>query len=126
MLGTMFADLGNLGMKRTRLQAAGFYIVYLILVIVVIEILAVSYALLIPTAAENASDIGVGIGTVAAAIACAVLSYVILSQKRLLRQFSSIVYIIIAAALGLLGGGLVGLLLVAYLTTKDAAPVGWR
>jgi hypothetical protein len=117
----MFQRLGDFGMKRTALQAVGFYIVYLVLILVIVELLAVALSVVSGVPDSGAYQFGVGVGAIGAACVCAFLSYRILNDKRLLKNFSSIVYLIATAALALLGGGVIGLILVAFLTTRAPA-----
>ncbi len=111
----MFANLTVFSYKRDLKEAVGFYIFYLILVALLGGLLAGVFGLII---GNDSFEAGLWFGTVVAMIFSLVLSFLILYKKNLLGNF---VYILIALAsflLPLLGGGLLGLIPVAYLSTK--------
>ncbi|QQG38014.1 MAG: hypothetical protein HYS26_00460 [Candidatus Kaiserbacteria bacterium] len=114
----MFQHLADFGYKRTPLEAVGFYLAYLLLTLAGAMIVGVTLALLFGSTVDLN---GFAIGAVFSAFASAVLSYLVLREKRLLKRFSSFVWILAAAGSALLIGGIVGLLIVAYLTTLQQA-----
>ena len=115
----MFKDLGNFGLVRSRSQAIGFYLAYLALLLVIAMIVGMAVGLTLPANSDFYNQ-GVGIGAVFSALACPFLSYMVLKKKNMLGSFSSFVYIVAAAGLGLLAG-ILGMIIPAYLTTKSAA-----
>ena len=115
----MFKDLGTLGMVRTTAQAFGFYLAYLCVAVVVAMLIGVAIGLTLPNPGEFTQ--GIGVGAVTAGIICAGLAFFMLKKKNLLGTFSSVVLIIATAALALLGGGILGMIIPAYLSTKPAS-----
>ena len=104
----MFEDLFNYGKQRELVQALGFYIVFLIIVIPLAALGGLIFA-------TNSSD-GAIVGHVIAVIYCTSLSYLILSANdQLSTAFSA--FIFITAFLSYLLGGVGGLIPVAYLST---------
>ncbi len=107
----MFKDLMVFDKQRNIKQAIGFYLAFL----------ALGMVATIPFAVVFADDIAGGIKTGARiGIAMAILlAVVIAKQKQLLTQFGTIVTIVMAGALAAFGGMLLGLIPVAYLTTRE-------
>jgi hypothetical protein len=64
---------------------------------------------------------GVRIGHVIAIVACPAIGLILLNQKRAF-SFQNVLLAMLAGALALFGGGLLGLLPVSFLTTKPASP----
>ena len=108
----MFDDLFTLEKQRTIEQTIGFYLAYLLFTILVAAIIGG----LIMQDIEGS----VLIGLRAAAIFCLALSFLILYKKN---QFN-LPMVLIALSSGLAAmvlGSLLGLVLVAYLTTRKKA-----
>lgn len=117
----MFKNLGNLGYQRNWKEAIGFYIVYFVAMVVVAAILgAMVAAIFLPASAGRSGGfaMGVRLGLVMAIIATLVLSFSILAKKNLLHNFGFILLALLAGLLAVAGGGLLGLIPVAYLTTR--------
>ncbi|EKD68242.1 MAG: hypothetical protein ACD_48C00012G0001, partial [uncultured bacterium] len=112
----MFMKLTDFGVKRTVTQAAGFYIVYLILMVVVAGLTGGVVSL----AAGKADDIefGVTVGIVVAVLMCLGLGYEVLDKKRLTKQMPMLLLVLLSGVLPYVGGGLLGLVPIAYLTTR--------
>lgn len=112
----MFKQLTNLSHKRTLLQAVGFYVAYLLLTMVV----AMGLAAVLGTATGNADSyaFGMRIGTVISMIMSLALSLAILHKKKLTNNFVFILLAFIAMVLANFGGGLLGLIIPTYLSTK--------
>ena len=113
----MFNDLTNFGLVRSTAQAIGFYIAYLCVAIVIAMTIGLTVAMLAPNPGDYNQS--VAMGAITSAAICALLAFLTLKQKNRLGTFSSIVSIIVSTALALLGGGLLGLLVPAYLTTQE-------
>ncbi|MFA9288696.1 MAG: hypothetical protein ACEQSA_02350 [Weeksellaceae bacterium] len=111
----MFKELGNLALKRTTQQAVGFYIVYLIGIALVAMVIAGGYAVV---TGSDSYNLGVQIGSIVAIVACLGLSFQILKLKKLTGNTKLLMVAIGSAILAYLGGGLLGLIAVAYLTTR--------
>ena len=119
----MFSELTNFGYKRTGKQAFGFYLAYLFLLMIIGGILAF---LLVPadvTSDSEAFAAGAQVGARFVPIAVIILSVLILNAKKSLTEFKSILLVVLAGFLAILGGGLLGLIPVAYLTTTEGVEV---
>ncbi|MCA9371525.1 hypothetical protein KC726_01370 [Candidatus Woesebacteria bacterium] len=68
--------------------------------------------------ADASFDVGVKIGTNVAVIGSLALSFAVLQKRNLLGDFKYILLGLLAGVLAFLGGGLFGLIPVAYMTTK--------
>lgn len=111
----MFAHLTNFAYKRTALQAVGFYIAYFLLLLLIAGATGGFLAL----ATGNVDqDLSIRIGVMISVIACAILSVRIAQKKQMLHHFPALLSIILAIIGAMFGGALVGLVFVAYLTTK--------
>lgn len=112
----MFMKLTELGFKRTPTQAVGFYIVYLILIVV----LAGLSGGVVSLVAGKADDIefGAAVGLLIAVAMCLGLGYQVLTKRRLTGQMLYILLVLLGGVLAYVGGGILGLIPVAYLTTR--------
>lgn len=113
----MFKNLTNFAYQRTPKEAVGFYIAFLVLIMLIAAIMGGVLALVMPNFSFNS---GVRIGTICALISSLGLSFVILKEKKSLGNFSLILLALLSGLLSLLAGGLGGLIPVAYLTTRPA------
>jgi apolipoprotein N-acyltransferase len=113
----MFKNLGDIGMVRTPLQAFGFYIAYFISTVILAMLIGIAVSI---TTGPGQFTQGVSLGAVVSGVVCSGLSFFILKRKNMLASVSSIAFIFIAAILGLAGGGIIGLAIPAYLTTRKA------
>lgn len=110
----MFSNISDFGYKRSALQAAGFYIVYLILTVITAAIAGMFFG---AASGSSSFEMGQKIGMIVAILFVLFLSFLILQSKKLLGNYT---YLLIAAGGGILaffGGGLLGLIVTAYLTT---------
>jgi hypothetical protein len=114
----MFEQITEFGYKRDLAQVVGFYIAYLVMGILAIFIVGALYVLIIPS---TTFETGVRLGTFAAIIICIVLSILIIQKKKLMSNLGYILLALIAGILAFIGGMLLGLIPVAYLTTLDSA-----
>ncbi len=111
----MFNRLTDFGYKRTGIQAVGFYLAYLLLVIVI----AVAAGSATATATNNITfDFGFHIGNIVAIVSSLLLSFVVLSKKKLFSNFGYILLAVLSGVLAAFGGGLIGLIPAAYFSTK--------
>ena len=112
----MFNNLTDYSRRRTTKEAVGFYIAYFVLIL--------ALSLLIGTLAgivrgnENSFNFGVQLGTMVATITSLTLSFLILNAKGLVSNYGYILLALLSGVLGYVGGGLLGLLIPAYLSTK--------
>lgn len=117
----MFKELTNFAHKRTGSQAFGFYIAYLVLLMLLGGILAF---VLVPSDVQTeaeAFEAGAAIGAKFAPIAVVTIGVLVAQAKKMLGSFQAIFMIVLAGVLAIAGGGLLGLIPVAYLTTQDAS-----
>ncbi len=129
MNGGIFFGLSNFSLKRTAKQAVGFYIVYLVLLIVLAVVVG-----LVAGAVLNASNssitnsfassfsFGIGLGAVISVVCIIILGILILKGKKSYKNPVSIICVLIAIVLGVFGGALLGLIPLAYLTTRKNGP----
>lgn len=108
----MFSKLTDFGVKRDTQQAVGFYLAYLVAIIVIAMIAAVLVAPI-----GGGYLIGVRVGSNVAVVGSLVLSFLVLQKKNLLNDFKFLLIGLLAGLLAFFGGGVLGLIPVAYLTT---------
>lgn len=109
----MFKNLTNFGYQRSVKDAIGFYIAYLVLIIMIGALFGG-----ILGAATQIDNVGLGAGTIVAVIVSLTLSFLILKRKKSLGKFSFIALALLSGLLAIFLGGLAGLIPVAYLTTR--------
>jgi len=112
----MFKNLANFAYTRDIKGAIGFYVAYLIFTIILGTLIATVLGLLI-----NQSSFGFGlrIGTFTAIVMSAGLSFLIVKNKNLSSNFLFILIALLSGLLALLGGGILGLIPTAYLSTRS-------
>lgn len=113
----MFQHLLDFDFKRSGVQALGFYIAWLVLITLVGALLGAIGGMINP---ETAYQTGVRIGTVMAIVASVALCGLIIQAKKRI-TFPMILLAVFSGFLAFLGGGVLGLIPAAYLTTL---PVG--
>lgn len=117
----MFTKLTDFGYKRSGKEAFGFYIAYLLFGIVLGALAGALYASVTLDASSGFQDgvaAGQRVGGVIAILFPLVLAFLVVTKRNLTKDFLSILLAILSGILGLFGGGLLGLIPVAYLTTK--------
>ncbi len=112
----MFNNLINFAYKRNTKEAVGFYIAYLVLIILTAVLLAGVLGSV--TGNSDNFNFGVRIGGITAAVACFVLSMMIVKSKKLTVNFLYIALVLLSGILALFGGALIGLIPTAYLSTR--------
>lgn len=119
----MLSELTNFALIRTGKEAFVFYCTYLLLILIGIIALSGTIDLLfgIDTNSEKYFMISQRIGTICVLLICIFLAYRILQTKNLMNNYSSYLFLATTAALAFLGGALLGMLPVAYLTTRKSA-----
>jgi RsiW-degrading membrane proteinase PrsW (M82 family) len=111
----MFRRLTDFSYKRTDKEALGFYLAYLLVIIIVSAILTSLFG----GADTFYPNTRIRIGT-SVAIACSLLlSFFVLSHKKLNDSFGFILLSLLSGLIATFGGGLLGLIIPAVLTTKD-------
>ena len=116
----MFRRLTDLGYQRSLVEAIGFYLVYLILGIVVAAALGAVAGPLAVASGGSDFDGGMLVGTIFAIIACPVLSFAVLVKKGLLGHVGYVLVAVLSVAGAAVAGLIVGLIFVAFLTTRPA------
>ena len=111
----MFKNLTKFEKKRTTNQAIGFYIAYLVATMLAAMIIAGLFGG--GSSNSNAFAIGVRVGSAAAILVSVGLAYMIIQARKLSGEFKFILIGLLAGVLAYFGGGLLGLIPVAYLTT---------
>lgn len=112
----MFCRLTDFGHQRTPLEAFGFYLVYFSLGMLLAAGIGAVAGLVNGTGFEG----GMMIGAVLALVACPALSFVVLFKKGLFRHVGYLLVAVLSVAGAALGGLLLGLIFVAFLTTRPA------
>ncbi len=111
----MFEKLGELRMVRTNKQAVGFYLAYLLgFVLLGALIGGVMGAIFGDIIEQTAFKVG-GLMSVALTLG---LGSAILNKKKLNNETNLWLVVLAGGVLALFGGGILGLVPVAYLTTK--------
>ena len=119
----MFTNLTQFGFVRTRKQAFGFYLAWLLVTIIVAGLAGVLIGSFTATPGGTFAQgyrEGAPVGATAGVIICTIFVISILNAKKMFSHFSSILFIVGTIALSLVGGGILGLIIPAYLTTRPA------
>ncbi len=115
----MFTNLTKFSYQRSTKEAVGFYIAYLVLIMLSGGILAGILGFLIsPTG--NSFEFGMRIGGIVAIIFSLGISFLILKEKKLLNSFKFILILLLSGLFAILLGGIGGLIPAAYLTTRPS------
>ena len=114
----MFKNLTSFGYQRSTKEAIGFYLAYLVLVMIVGAVLGGTLGVAMQ---NDTFDFGLRVGNVIAVIVSSGVSFLILKEKKLLNSFGFILLALLAGLLALFIGGLGGLIPAAYLTTRPAS-----
>lgn len=115
----MFSNLTDLSFKRSAIQAVGFYIAYLVLTVVLGGLAGGVFSILTSDLTVAGSYLsGVRIGAVLAVVVSTSLAFVVVSKKQRLSNFLYLILIVLSGILALLAGGLAGLIIPAFLTTR--------
>jgi hypothetical protein len=118
----MFKQLTELSLKRNWKQAIGFYIAWVLVIVVSLAVFGYLLGILTyspgKTGAEGFAS-GAKAGGIASLFVTLAFSIIILRAKGILGSFKSILLVLGTAILALMGGGLLGMLIPAYLTTMS-------
>lgn len=113
----MFKNLTDFGHRRNKKEAFGFYLAYLLLVMIAGALCAfVAGSMTGTTGFSNGFALGTQVGSVVAVIVSVALSFTILAEKRVLR-FGFVLLSLVSGILAIFGGGLLGLIIPACFTT---------
>ncbi len=113
----MWSELTNFGFKRTKKQAFGFYLAYLVLIMLIGFIVGAASSIISPDSAQSFAE-GLRLGTIVALICSIIITYLVVQKKNLL-SFRYILLILLSGALALFAGGIFGLIVPAVITTKN-------
>jgi hypothetical protein len=113
----MFRRLTDFGHERSPIQAIGFYLVYLVLGIALGAVLGGLAGLMFK---DFSFDAGLMVGAALAVVSCPLLSFAILRAKGLLSNVMLLIVAVLSVAGAAAGGLIIGLLFVAFLTTRPA------
>jgi hypothetical protein len=112
----MFRHLNDLRYARSLIEAIGLYIVYTLVGVIAIGILAGGYAVV---TGNTGYEAGLAIGTVTGSIASLAISFLMLRAKGLLAQPLYLVLAVLTGASALLGGLILSMIFVAFLSTRQ-------
>ena len=101
--------------KRSRKQALGFYLGYLVLIVLVGAVVGAVFGLI---SGNGNLELGLRVGNIMAILLALGLSFAILSKKKLTDNFGLILVALLSGLLAFVGGGILGLIPAAYLSTK--------
>ena len=113
----MFKKLTNFHYQRNTKEAVGFYFAYLLLILITGVVISGGFNIIFK---PINFALGVRIGAMTAFVMSLSLSFLILKDKKLLKNFNCILLALVSGLLALFIGGLGGLIIPAYLTTKPA------
>lgn len=114
----MFKNLLDLTYHRNTKEAFGFYIAYLLFIMILGGLLSGLAASILRM--FDGYRVGVFVGVLIAVITSAGLAFLVLKEKKLLKNRKYIMLVIAAGILGLLFGGILGLIPAAYFTTRKS------
>ncbi len=112
----MFNKLMNFGHERTAPEAVGFYIAYFAIFLIIAGIIG-GLSTLTGGTNEEIIERASRFGIVAVTILTLSLAFSVIIKKQLINDFSALALGILAGFCAMLGGALLGLLPVAFLTT---------
>lgn len=113
----MFKNLMDFSYKRTTLEAIGFYFAFLFLSILIAGVVGGILGMMVGV--QKAGAIGRMGGYIVAIIFCTYLSFQIIREKNLFKNFGAIVLFLLTILLSLFGGGLLGLIPTTMLSSKN-------
>ena len=113
----MFKKLSDLAYIRSTKEAFGFYLAYLLLVVIAGGLGAYVFGGLNSPAAGN-FQVGINIGTIVSIICSITITYLIYVQRNRGMTFPAFLFSLLAGFLAMLGGGLLGLIIPAVITTQ--------
>ena len=118
----MFKELHNFSKVRTRKEAFGFYIAYLLLLVLGCGLLGGIVSLMLPAGAiyQDGFEAGGKAGAVLSTMVTCIFASLIVYRKKLF-SLSYFLLVVLSGFLALLGGALLGLIPVTYLTTRPVS-----
>jgi hypothetical protein len=114
----MFKKLTEFGHTRTKKEAFGFYLAYLLFNILFSGLMGGVVRLFMPEEPfESAFQAGIKHGALSAIVLSLVLVVLVLRAKKFFGDFKYILLIPVTGLFSFFGGSLLGLIPIAYLTT---------
>ena len=114
----MFKNLTSFGYQRSTIEAVGFYLTYLLLLMIaaggLVSMLGVAMG------QSDNLNFGFTVGNMLAVIACSGISFLILKEKKLLSNYGFILLALLAGVIAFFIGAIGGLIPAAFLTTRAA------
>ena len=114
----MFQHLTDFAYQRTKKQALGFYIAYLALIMVIGGMIGIFIQATSPSQKDTGSTIH-SVVSLLAILAPILLALTVAVAKRIYTQVFVVFMIILSGVFGSIAGGILGLIPVAYLTTRE-------
>ena len=116
----MFKHLMVFGYKRSNKEAVGFYVAWLVFIVILSALAGgITGGFLPPEDTfQDGFHVGLRVGGYIAVAAVLVITFMIVRDKKILTNFSSIILLLLSGVLAFIGGGILGLIIPAYLTTK--------
>lgn len=117
----MFKNLFDFTYRRTVKEAFGFYLAYLLLILISGIILGGTLGGFFTTedTFEAGYDFGLKIGIFFAVIVCLYISISLVVKKKLYTNFGFVLLSLCSGILALFGGALLGLIIPTYFTTRQ-------
>lgn len=115
---SMFKKLTDFSYRRNGKEACGFYLAYLLFIIIFSLIATALFSGISPFYSGEGLATGMRLGTTVAITSCLVLSFFIVMQKKLADDFGYILLALLSGLVASFGGGLFGLIIPAFLTTR--------
>jgi len=114
----MFKKLNDFSYARSGKEVLGFYLAYLLFIIILSAV--VSSVLIGSGFVDPGEGINTGmrLGTTVSVTCSIVLSLLMVQKKKLSGNFGYILLSLMAGLLASVGGGLIGLIIPTYFTTK--------
>ncbi len=118
----MFGRLSDFEYQRTPVQALGFYLAYLVTGVVFMAVLGAIAGLIVPNFGFEG---GLTLGTVGAVIVSPIMALLVLRAKGLFGHIGFLLVALLSGVSAAFGGLLLGLIFVAFLTTRPSQSAGF-
>ncbi len=120
----MFKKLTDFSYKRNWKEAVGFYLAYFLVGLILSGIAGGLSSISSETITfSEGFDAGMGIGAMVAVVYSLIISFIVLIQKKLYKNFWYVILALSSGLLAILGGLLLGLMISAFMTTRDASTI---
>jgi len=118
----MFHKLADLGFERRPLQAIGFYLSYLLANVIVFGIAGGLTGGVLGLGIEKSFEIGSYVGQTVGVLIDLVIAIAVVRKKEV--GFIGLLLVPLSGLLTFYGGAMLGLIPIAYLTTRPRSDVG--